>query len=186
MLPLKELGYRCAAVEPSGVFRKDLNARGLRTYASMDEVSSEIHGKFDLIMHYFVLEHVGDPTGFLSQQLDLLAPGGHVVFEIPCGDDALLSIYNLNAFRDFYFQIGHQWVFTPQSLENALQRLTCTFEIIPRQRYGLANHLTWIEHGRPGGNPRLEEVLGPEVDATYKASLVKAGSADTLVVVLSK
>ena len=73
--------------------------------------------KFDLIFHYFVLEHVGDPLSFLTQQIDLLNPGGLLEFELPSGNEALLEVYNLNSFRDFYFQVGHQWVFTPDATE---------------------------------------------------------------------
>lgn len=186
LLPLRVSGYECMAIEPSGLFQTDLKACGIPTYSTLDEMLRGENLKFDFIMHFFVLEHVGNPIEFLKLQLGLLAAGGHLVFEIPCGNDALLDLYNLNSFRDFYFQIGHQWVFTPQSMEHVLRDLGYPYEIIPRQRYGLANHLTWLEHGRPGGNLGLQEALGPRVDSAYKSCLVERGSADTLMVVLSK
>ena len=186
LLPLREAGHHCVAIEPSGLFREDLNARGLDTYESLDDLVAASDEKFDLIFHYFVLEHVGDPLGFLTQQLDLLNPGGVLEFELPCGNDALLEIYNLNSFRDFYFQVGHQWVFTPSSLRSLLDRTGMPVEVGVRQRYGLANHVTWAEKGRPGGNPALAEIYGDDLDAAYRQRLIDTGHADTLTAVIRK
>lgn len=186
LLPLMESGLACTAVEPSGLFQSELNARGLPTYESMNALKSDEPQEFNLIFHYFVLEHVGDPEDFLRDQIKLLAPGGHLVFEIPCGNDALLDIYDLNAFRDFYFQIGHQWVFTPTSLDYVLSKLDVPYSISTRQRYGLANHLTWVRHGRPGGDESLHSIFGIELDERYRERLVATGHADTLIGVISR
>jgi SAM-dependent methyltransferase len=186
LLPLRDSGHTCLAVEPSGLFREDLNARGLPTYESVDDLVAHHEGQFDVILHYFVLEHVGDPLSFIQQQINMLAPGGVLEFELPCGNDALLEVYNLNSFRDFYFQVGHQWVFTPTSLRNLLERTGQSIEVGQRQRYGLANHVTWAEHGRPGGNPALSEIYGTDLDRTYRERLVEQGHADTLTAVIRK
>jgi len=186
LLPLQDLGLRCVGVEPSGLFQADLKARGLEIYSSLDDLKALKGQEFDLIFHYFVLEHIGDPKDFLRQQIALLSPGGHIVFEVPCGKDALLEVYNLNSFRDFYFQIGHQWIFTPSSLDHLLKDLGVTYTASTRQRYGLANHITWARHGRPGGDVDLNEILGSDLDSEYKDRLVANDTADTLVVVISK
>lgn len=186
LLPLAQAGHTCMAVEPSGLFRDDLNSLGLQTHASLEELTEASDTRFDLIFHYFVLEHVGDPLGFLNQQIGLLNPGGLLEIELPCGNDALLEVYNLNSFRDFYFQVGHQWVFTPASLGHLLGQTGMSFEIGQRQRYGLANHLTWAEHGRPGGNPALAAIYGDDLDAAYRQRLVDTGHADTLTAVIRK
>lgn len=186
LLPLEQLGHHCVGVEPSGLFRDDLNDRGLRTFESLDALVAATDMKFDLIFHYFVLEHVGDPRAFIQEQIDLLSSGGVLEFELPCGNDALLEVYNLNSFRDFYFQIGHQWVFTPESLGWLLRDLEVEVQIGQRQRYGLANHVTWAEHGRPGGSIMLDAIFGSELDAVYKQRLVADGYADTLTAVIRK
>lgn len=41
---------------------------------------------FDLITMFDVVEHVGDPRSILSASRALLAPGGHIVVQIPCID----------------------------------------------------------------------------------------------------
>lgn len=186
LLPLRDAGHHCVAIEPSGLFREDLNARGLTTYESVDDLAAASNEKFDVIFHYFVLEHVGDPLSFITQQLGLLNPGGVLQFELPCGNDALLEVYNLNSFRDFYFQVGHQWVFTPSSLRALLAKTGLDVEVGLRQRYGLANHLTWAEKGRPGGNPVLADVYGSDLDAAYRQRLIDTGHADTLTATIRK
>ena len=186
LLPLQESGHTCVGVEPSGFFREDLNERGLQTYESVDALARDNDDKFDVIFHYFVLEHVGDPLHFLQQQIELLAPGGVLEIELPCGNDALLKVYDLDSFRNFYFQIGHQWVFTPTSLSWLLSKTGLQVEISQRQRYGLANHITWARSGQPGGNSNLASLLGKAVDDSYKNQLVEMGHADTLSAVIRK
>ena len=186
LLPLQDAGHHCVAVEPSGLFREDLNALGLKTFNTVDELVESGDVKFDLIFHYFVLEHVGDPLSFLTQQIDLLNPGGLLEFELPSGNEALLEVYNLNSFRDFYFQVGHQWVFTPDALSFLLSKAGVDVQIMQRQRYGLANHVTWAEHGRPGGNPQLAKIYGDDLEKAYRQRLVDTGHADTLSAVIRK
>ena len=82
--------------------------------------------------------------------------------------------------------MGHQWVFTPASLARLLARTGLHAEVGQRQRYGLANHFTWAEHGRPGGSPALAAVYGEELDAAYRQRLVDTGHADTLTAVIRK
>ena len=57
----------------------------------------KINTKFDLLLHFNVLEHVIDPAAFLAEQLKLLTENGMIVFGVPncepnlkCGD---LSIF---------------------------------------------------------------------------------------------
>jgi len=45
--------------------------------------SSLFSMKFDMIIHYAVLEHSFDPALFMSEQLELLKPSGQIVFSVP-------------------------------------------------------------------------------------------------------
>lgn len=47
------------------------------------DVPAEWHGRFDLVMSYFVMEHVADPVASLRQQAALLKPGGALYFIVP-------------------------------------------------------------------------------------------------------
>ena len=107
--------------------------------------------KFDLIIHFFVLEHIADPLTFLKKLLSLLKKNGKIVFEVPNVDDPLHSIYRIKEFEKFYWSIAHPWYFSSHSLKFLLDKLDCKFEIEFDQRYDLSNHLTWLLEGKPGG-----------------------------------
>ena len=89
LYPLVEAGHHCVGVEPSGVFSDYVRSRGLTCYRGCDELP--IDESFDLILHYYVLEHVADPVEFLRAQRARLRPGGILLFEVPSATDALSS-----------------------------------------------------------------------------------------------
>ena len=41
-------------------------------FQSLDELKKRYNCKFDLICHFFLLEHIREPINFIQQQLDLL------------------------------------------------------------------------------------------------------------------
>ena len=187
LYPLIEAGHECIGVEPSGVFGKFLNQRGISTHASMAELrESMADPKFDLIMHFFVLEHISDPLEFLKTQLNLLEPGGKILFEIPNVADPIYSVYDIPAFERFYWSVAHPWYFSESSLEYLLRELGSPYKILRDQRYDLSNHMIWARDGRPGGMERFSDIFGSELDKSYKQALIKSGKCDTLVGIITK
>lgn len=187
LYPLIEAGYDCAGIEPSGVFRDYLRARQIACHDSLDALrSAEPAGGFDAIMHFFVLEHVADPEGFLRSQLDLLRPGGVLVCEVPNAADALVTVYDIPAFERFYWSVAHHWYFNEASLGRLLRRLGCAWELRRDQRYDLSNHMVWARDGKPGGMGRFTPLLGAEIEDAYRQALIRSGHCDTLVAVLKK
>lgn len=188
MYPLIEQGYDCVGVEPSGVFRDYLSSRKVPCYESLHALSadSKVSKDFDVAMHFFVLEHVSDPVGFLRSQLEYVRPGGKLVFEIPNAADALVTVYDIPAFERFYWSIAHHWYFTEKALHRALGQLGLPFEIRLDQRYDLSNHMVWARDGKPGGMGRYTQALGAELEEAYKQALVRSGHCDTLIGVISK
>ena len=82
LYPLGAQGFQCVGIEPSGVFSDYVKGRGVPVHPSVESMAQQDRAAdFDLIMHFFVLEHVREPAAFLEQQLALLAPGGKLVFE---------------------------------------------------------------------------------------------------------
>ena len=153
----------------------------------MEQLEKELpHKKFDLIMHFFVLEHISDPFDFLSKQINLLNEGGKIIFEIPNSADALFSIYDIPAFERFYWSVAHPWYFNEKSLNYLLNKLNLNYEIIRDQRYDLSNHLIWARDGKPGGMGRFTDKLGKNIEKIYKNELIKTGYCDTLIGVISK
>ncbi|OLP45057.1 class I SAM-dependent methyltransferase [Rhizobium oryziradicis] len=47
------------------------------------EVPAAWHGRFNIIISHFVIEHVRDPIAFLKTLRDLLAPGGRILVSMP-------------------------------------------------------------------------------------------------------
>src|SRR6266545_3851981 len=143
--------------------------------------AAEVDREFDVVTAFHVLEHVHDPHEFLRRLSRLLRPDGILVVEVPNVDDALVSTYDIPAYRSFYFTNAHLWYFSPRTLDGALAsaKLDGTVELV--QRYDLSNHLVWMQTGRPGGFGAYPILAG--ADEAYAQALVAAGVADTLWVV---
>ncbi len=182
--PLKKLGYQCSGVEPSGLFSDFVRSNGIDVYHSIEDIRTDI--QYDLILHFFLLEHISAPLPFLKRQIALLKSGGKIIFEVPNSADPLYSVYDIPAFERFYWSVAHPWYFSEKSLHYLLKELRCSYEIFGDQRYDLSNHMVWARDGQPGGMKRFTEKLGTEVEEGYKQSLIKTGLCDTLVAVIKK
>jgi len=188
LYPLINDGHNCVGIEPSGVFSNFLSDNGIEVYDSLDNYKkiNESQSFFDLIMHYFVLEHISDPINFLKSQLELISSNGKIIFEIPNVADPLASIYDIPAFERFYWSLAHPWYFSESSLDFLLSQLGVKYEIHRDQRYDLSNHIIWARDGKPGGMERFTSKIGIDIEEQYKKALVKSGYCDTLIAVVYK
>lgn len=185
LYPLLKNGHTCTGIEPSGVFRKNLIESGINVFDSYDNLIKQLpKARFDLIIHFFVLEHIRDPLSFLSQQINLLNKGGKLIFEIPNYADPLYSIYDIPKFERFYWSVAHPWYFNEYSLKFLLDKLNINYEIIRDQRYDLSNHIVWARDGKPGGMKKFTSKFGENMEVFYKNELIKSGYCDTLVGVI--
>ncbi len=181
LLPLAARGHSCVGVEPSGVFGSHVAKQGIEVYTSIAELEAARIPRFDLIMHFFVLEHVRQPVEFLRSLTKLLRPGGAIVFEVPNAADPLHTLYDVPAFERFYWSVAHPWYFNERSLGRVLDAVSPTHEIRREQRYDLSNHLVWARDGKPGGMGKFSQVFGEVFDDAYRSMLVQSGLCDTLV-----
>ena len=183
LYPLVGTGHRCVAIEPSGIFSDYVRGRGISCYRSIDEMRASVdEGEgFDLVIHYYVMEHLADPVAFLKTQLGLLKPGGRIVFEVPNAHDALTTLYKIPAYERFIWVVSHRWYFTEKSLATALAMAGGRGEVRLDQRYDLSNHLLWARDGRPGGMGRFTDVLGQDLEDHYRQALIRSGYCDTLI-----
>jgi len=178
---LRDRGMLLVGVDAAPEYAAILNKKGYIGYRYINDVPAS--SRFDRVCCFSLLEHIREPVAFLARAGALLAPGGQIVIEVPSAADPLLALYELPAFKDFYFQAMHPQVFSPRAVEMLLQR--AGFGRIERrfkQRYGLANHLQWLRKGVPGGAPELAAMLANGVDGAYIAALEKAGMTDTIYV----
>ncbi len=187
LYPLAESGHRCTGIEPSGVFSEFVKSRGLPAFQSLEQLRQHApQARFDLILHFFVLEHIANPPAFINELLSLLKPGGTIVFEIPNAADPLYSVYDIPAFERFYWSVAHPWYFSEPSLHFLLKELGQPYEVLRDQRYDLSNHMVWARDGQPGGMGRFTAQLGGELEDAYKQALIRLGRCDTLVGIIRK
>lgn len=184
LYPLMEKGIKCYGIEPSGAFGEYCLNNSITLFENLDCIDPNY--KFDLIMHFFVLEHIIDPLKFLKKQIDLLNDGGKIIIEIPNAADPLYSIYDIESFERFYWSIAHPWYFTEKSVSYLLDKLSCNYNIILDQRYDLSNHMVWMRDRKPGGMNYFSDHLGIEFEEEYKKHLIKIKKTDTIVIIIKK
>ncbi|MBN4080841.1 class I SAM-dependent methyltransferase [Caldithrix abyssi] len=167
-------------IEPSGGFTDFLKNRGHIFYPDI-ETLKEINPnmKFDLIVHFFVLEHIRDTKQFIQEQLNLLKEGGVIIAEVPCVNDPLTTLYDIIAFEKFYWSIAHHYYFSPKSISYILDQLECKYKLIPEQRYDLSNHFVWMQYGKPGGQGKYSNVFSNNTIKSYKNDLKNNWFCDT-------
>jgi SAM-dependent methyltransferase len=166
-------------VEPDEQSRRWASRKlGLDLFAAPGQLG--IGEKYDLVVLFHVLEHVRDPVNFLSGLVDNLDDNGRLVIEVPNVDDALVAMYDIPAYLDFYYQKAHLFYFSVKTLALALEKVGYRVQIQGVQRYDLSNHIRWMLTGAPGGQEYYKQVFSPAVIAAYAESLIASGACDTL------
>jgi SAM-dependent methyltransferase len=182
-----ENGMGTVGIEPSGGFSEYLKEKNYEIYGDIDDLPEKYNEYFDVICHFFVLEHISDTRKFLKQKLDLLRPGGTIFCEVPSATDPLTAFYNIPKFEEFYWSIAHHYYFTPQSIDYLMTDVGITdYEIVPEQRYDMSNHMTWLQHGVPGGQGKLNSVFSSHLEEVYKNDLLSRGFFDTFFLIIRK
>lgn len=180
----RSMGMHCTGVEPSNVFIDFLRAKNYEVVSNIQSLESEGGRLFDLIVHFFVLEHMPNPYEFFQRQMALLKPGGIIIAEVPSATDPLTSLYKIPAFERFYWSIAHHFYYTPRSISGVLDKLGYDYSLIPEQRYDLSNHIVWMTEGRPGGQGRFSKVFSQDLTDYYKNELKAAWLCDTIFIII--
>jgi 2-polyprenyl-3-methyl-5-hydroxy-6-metoxy-1,4-benzoquinol methylase len=101
-----------AGVEPERRIREHWgDALALR--ASLKEVGD---ATYDVITAFHVFEHLADPRAMLTALGARLADRGRLVIEVPSSEDALLTLYDNEAFQRFTYWSQHLFLFNAQTL----------------------------------------------------------------------
>lgn len=176
----RNAGLNSIGIEPSGVFSKFLKKLGHTFYPDIETLKTENPNvKFDMIVHFFVLEHIRNTTAFIKEQLDLLKSDGIIIAEVPCVNDPLTSLYNVPAFEEFYWSIAHHYYFSSKSISNILDKIECKYELVPEQRYDLSNHLVWMQECVPGGQGKYNHIFSDKTINSYRQDLIDSWICDT-------
>jgi 2-polyprenyl-3-methyl-5-hydroxy-6-metoxy-1,4-benzoquinol methylase len=177
------LSKKLYAVEPDSSTLAERNKRNLSSYSDIKDFLDE-NIEVDMVCMFHVFEHLEDPGAMLVNVSNALGHDGKLIIEVPALSDPLLGLYEIEAFSDFYFQAQHPYIYTSSSLKRVLESNGYKInEVIPFQRYGLGNHLSWLKNNRPGGDSVIEDVVS-EVDHVYRNALEKKGQTDSVIVVV--
>lgn len=154
----------------------------MKCFPSITEAERTLAGKVDVITMWHVLEHLENPIALLHRLKKLLVPNGVIYIEVPNAEDALLSLYQSNAFADFTYWECHLFLYSNETLKNLIEKagLKIAFQT-QIQRYSLANHLYWLANGLPGGHIQWNMMNSHSLNEEYEKLLVGLGKADTLI-----
>lgn len=170
-----------AGVEIHPVLRRMCKKLDIQTFSSIEDCES---GSFSFLFAFFLLEHLSDPVRFLCETKRVCRPGGKIFVVVPNVKDALLSSYEIPAFRDFYFTPAHQFYFSPTTLRDAFRKAGLrNVGIYPEQRYDISNHIHWMMIGEPGGAGKYADITGYYTNEVYQETLKNKWLCDTLLAV---
>ena len=157
---------------------KDHWADQLDIVAAIDEAEEN----WDVITAFHVLEHLLDPIATLKELRGRLSAGGQLIVEVPSANDALLQLYNSEAFENFTYWSQHLFLFTPETLNRVARLAGLNVRAVKQfQRYPLSNHLHWLSRNEPGGHRRWSFLDSPDLGIAYEAALASIGQCDTLI-----
>jgi 2-polyprenyl-3-methyl-5-hydroxy-6-metoxy-1,4-benzoquinol methylase len=178
----QSLAAEVAGVEPESRVR-EYWGDSVALHRELDDVG----GGFDLITAFHVIEHLPDPRATLRELAARLKNRGRLVIEVPSSEDALLTLYENDAFQHFTYWSQHLYLFNAETLRQlAIQAGLQVVSIQQFQRYPLSNHLYWLSRNRPGGHQHWSFLDSPELKNAYANILAAIGKCDTLIAQLEK
>jgi len=147
----------------------------------------DVGGGYDLITAFHVVEHLPDPRAMLGELATRLKDQGRLVIEVPSSEDALLTLYESDAFQRFTYWSQHLFLFNAETLRSlATQAGLRVVSIQQCQRYPLSNHLHWLSRNTPGGHQLWSFLDSPDLRNAYASTLAAIGKCDTLIAYLEK
>jgi 2-polyprenyl-3-methyl-5-hydroxy-6-metoxy-1,4-benzoquinol methylase len=146
---LASIRDRVAEVQGIELNRKEAvyasTVRGIPTSHLPHENSDVQRGYFDHLFLFQVLEHAANPIEFLNGLKSFLRPGGRIHIEVPNLLDPLTSFYDVEPYRDFYYQEPHLYYFTPETLAKVCEMAGFRAEkIFGFQQTSFINHINWL------------------------------------------
>ena len=149
---------------------------------------NNINTKYDVITSFHVIEHIKEPLEILEKLSNLLEENGKIIIEVPNANDALLTIYENEAFSHFIYWSCHLYLYTQHTLSLLAKKAGLEVVFIKHvQRYPLSNHLYWLSKNKPGGHEKWSNFLdSKELSNAYENQLASLGATDTIIACFKK
>lgn len=144
--------------------------------------------KFQVVCNLHVLEHLRNPVETVSRLLELVAPGGSLLVEVPNTDDELMS--QIPEYAHLQWQVCHFSYFDKSHLERVIEMAGATECVVTGvQRFGLRHLIQWVSERAPQmqGYSNEENIpLFERIEALYKSDRENSGNCDTLIATIKK
>ena len=105
--------------------------------------------KYDLITCFHTLEHIADPFNFIEEIKKRLKPKGKVIFEVPNLDDVLISTFDNNEYKDFYYTKPHLFYYNNKTLMKLFNKAGFVGKNYGIHRYNYGNLMHWEQQRFP-------------------------------------
>ncbi|WP_163292816.1 class I SAM-dependent methyltransferase [Desulfovibrio sp. JC022] len=184
ILRAQDTAKSITGIEPENAMLKRCEKKRLNVFPELSSLPSS--NKFDVITLFHVLEHMPDPFRELEKLHQYFFKSERspktLVIEVPSADDALLSLYENEAFSKFTYWSCHLYMFNESTLKKLAEKAGYrTLKMIQFQRYPLANHLFWLAKGDKGGQNHWSFLDTPPLSKTYAETLAKQKLCDTII-----
>jgi SAM-dependent methyltransferase len=180
----KTVAKEVCAVEPQAEIRELLNSIGYKVYNSIENAPAK---NINVITLFHVFEHLTDPLGSLKNLHKLLNENGKIIIEVPHAKDILIDTFKLDSFKAFTFWSEHLILHTRKSLEIFLEAAGYkNISVMGFQRYPLANHLYWLNKGKPGGHIEFTQLRNAIMENEYANLLNTIDQTDTIIAIAEK
>ncbi|MEO1065187.1 MAG: methyltransferase domain-containing protein [Actinomycetota bacterium] len=103
--------------------RRDLLAAGFDQLHEGSAETFSLPRRFDTVVAGELIEHLGNPAGFLARAREHLAPGGRIVLSTPWTFSAHYASYALLKYPDSCQNRQHTMWFCPRTLEELASRV---------------------------------------------------------------
>ena len=132
------------------------------------------------------MEHIKDPILELKNLKKHLKDDGKIIVEVPNINDALLDLYNIEDFRDWYFWTCHLYYYSQKSLRSIGEKAGYKVDYVKQiQRFPLSNHVHWLQKNKPNGHKIYDFLNSESLNKAYSDKLAAIGMCDTLIMRLS-
>mgnify|MGYP001454862661 CR=1 FL=1 len=182
----KKSASSVSGVELEKALQPSFKQRNLHVFENLSK-ALEVDKKYDVITAFHVVEHLQSPKKVLKELSLLLKDCGEIIVEVPNSEDALITLYNNNAFQNFTYWSQHIFLFNANTITELVKKSglkPCWVKHV--QRYPLSNHLYWLANGKPGGHQKWNFLNNEGLNLHYEAQLAAIGKTDTIMIGISK